>query len=186
MKTILVDQDQVLGDWEGRYSALLAREYPHIPVVAFADRRGFYLEQQYADEHQEALAEIMLHPELYSTLEPIEGAIQAMHEMRAEGFDIAICTSPYIAHGSCASDKIEWVVRHLGLEWARSMVLTQDKTRVRGDILIDDKANIVGSQTPVWEHVIFDMPYNREVQDERIRLHGWANWRETILPLLER
>lgn len=37
-----------------------------------------------------------------------------------------------------------WVERHLGPEFLDKVILTRDKTIVSGDILIDDKPDILG------------------------------------------
>merc|ERR1712048_684490 len=58
--------------------------------------------------------------------------------------------------------------------WLKRLILTCDKTTVRGDFLIDDKPSICGSQQPLWTQIIFDAPYNRDVGlGCRRRLHLW-------------
>ena len=69
----------------------------------------------------------------------------------------------------------------LGPEWLQRLVLTSDKTLVRGDLLIDDKPQVSGQERlPSWEHVVFDAPYNRGTA-HNLRLGSWAKWRE-IMP----
>lgn len=181
--TILVDMDGVLAQWEEGFVRTLKMLHPHILPVPVEDRRGFYVHTNYPEEHHTSLLDVMEHPELYADLEPMDGAVVAMNEMLYEGLDVAICSSPYLQNTMCASAKLDWVLKHLGEHWGDRIVITRDKTRVQGTILVDDKATIRGMQKPTWQHVIFDAPYNREVTD-RVRLNHWSNWRETLLPLL--
>ncbi|WP_421446371.1 5' nucleotidase, NT5C type, partial [Agrobacterium tumefaciens] len=58
------------------------------------------------------------------------------------------------------------------------MILTRDKTLVRGDLIIDDKPRIQGAVTPSWRHIVYDAPYNRQVTDAP-RL-TWQNWRSVL------
>ncbi|MBM3256507.1 MAG: hypothetical protein FJZ04_03520 [Candidatus Moranbacteria bacterium] len=60
---------------------------------------------------------------------------------------------------------------------ARNIVFAKDKTWVSGDILIDDKPKIEGQEEPLWEHVIFDRPYNRHVKGRRI---NWQNYTKIL------
>jgi hypothetical protein len=41
---------------------------------------------------------------------------------------------------------------HLGSEFTKRVILTRDKTLVRGDVLIDKKPTIGGISTPQWRH----------------------------------
>ena len=75
---------------------------------------------------------------------------------------------------------------HLGKSWVDRIILTRDKTLVRGDILLDDAPQAKGSSLePVWEHVYFDQPYNRpgvsDADPSRRRLVAWKDWRSLSL-----
>lgn len=39
-----------------------------------------------------------------------------------------------------------WVEKHLGHEFLEQVILTRDKTLITGDILIDDKPDILGKE----------------------------------------
>lgn len=92
--------------------------------------------------------------------------------------DVRICTSPLRQFENCVAEKFLWVERHLGRAATERMVLTRDKTLVRGDLLIDDRPSINGAVPPSWRHIVYDAPYNRHVAD-RPRL-TWANWRNVL------
>merc|ERR1719487_2609385 len=49
-----------------------------------------------------------------------------------------------------------------------------------GDVLIDDKPEVKGKMGGMWEHIIFDAPYNQEVEGDRLRLHAWTDWKGVL------
>jgi len=110
----------------------------------------------------------------FKGLPEMAGGVRAVKQLVSSGYDVFICTSPILTSRYCAQEKWEWVREHLGEEWLRRLILTCDKTTVRGDFLIDDKPNITGSQQPLWTQIIFDAPYNQKVElGNRRRLHHW-------------
>lgn len=64
------------------------------------------------------------------------------------------------------------------------MILTQDKTLVYGDILIDDKPKISCLQKhPNFVNVLFDQPFNRNIN--KYSITQWSKWRLIIEPILK-
>lgn len=49
---------------------------------------------------------------------------------------------------NCVLEKYDWVDYYLGREWIRKIILTKDKTLVRGKILVDDRPRISGAMKP--------------------------------------
>jgi 5'-nucleotidase len=115
----------------------------------------------------------------FESLTPITGALDALRAMRDTGLDVVICTSPSISSPWCESEKRHWVMDHLGEAYARRMVITKDKTLIRGNLLIDDRPVVTGSLPPSWKHIIFDAPYNRDVAGLRI-VADWSNWQQVL------
>jgi 5'-nucleotidase len=103
--------------------------------------------------------------------------------MLAAGHDVRICTSPLSGARFCAAEKIQWVHDRLGPEWERRVIITKDKTLVRGDVLIDDKPEVTGALVPTWEHLVFEAPYNIGAAGWRI---NWGNWSEVLAQAGER
>lgn len=186
---VLVDMDGVVAEWvagvlteaawklERHWSA---DERPEAPTASQVTE--FNINHCFAGAQLEAVKMAMAEPDLYADLKPVPGAAEALHGMVAQGLEVFLCSSPDLDNPTCASDKLEWVERHLGRELAARTILTKDKTAVLGDLLIDDKPEVTGLHVPRWTHVVFDQPYNRQAQGPR--LHGWAHWRQTLLPLL--
>ena len=89
-----------------------------------------------------------------------------------------ICTAPLLENPTCTNDKLWWVDNHLGGDWIRRTIITKDKTVVDGDFLIDDKPLITGiTDEPIWQRIIFDQPYNKNVVGRRL---NWQNYKQVI------
>jgi 5'-nucleotidase len=114
-------------------------------------------------------------------LDPIPNALESLVKMQEKGHQVYICTSPLSESASCYTEKYEWVLKHLGKDWARRLIITKDKTLVYGDILIDDKPEIKGLVKPSWEHILYTQPYNQNVNHKR-RLTWQEDW-ESILKI---
>ena len=174
---ILLDQDNVLADFETGFRQAWVKLHPEIPPVAEADRRSFQVREDYPSDLRPAVDSVLQSPGFYRNLPLMRGAAEAVTDLMSEGFDVYICTSPLVQYRNCVLEKYEWVEEHLGSAFTERVILTRDKTLVRGDVLIDDKPVIGGISTPQWRHVLFDRPYNRLVPGPRVQ---WENWREIL------
>ena len=179
---LLIDQDNVLADFTRvLYTEMCARG--HRDRACPPPKQTTYpLEDHYPPDLLGELKAIYTAEGFFRSLPPIEGAIQAVREMVAEGIDVRICTHPIQAYRNCVGEKYEWVERHLGTAFTTRMILTRDKTIVTADALIDDNPDITGSRTPSWQHIVFDQPYNRSVAGPRLK--SWANWRTVLEPMI--
>lgn len=176
---ILCDMDGVIADWGNGYGRRLdtyGEAAANIP--RHHEQVTFDLNAGRTPEEEKIIAEVMVHPGFYADLEPVPGAKKALKEMLKAGHDVRIVTSPWVSNPTCASDKLNWVVKHYGSHWGPRVIITADKTLVRGDILIDDKPEVTGALEPEWEHVLFDQPYNQGVA--RRRLLDWSGWRDIV------
>jgi len=175
---ILLDMDGVLVDWDrGFFKAWGGRT----PI----DRTQSYSMEACVPEDRRAEALELYHAEgFFLGLPPMEGAVEAVRTMAARGFRLLLCTAPVLTSRHCAGEKFEWVRKHLGEEWVGRIVLTTDKTAVRGDILIDDKPKITGSQMPSWRQLVFTAPYNRDMTKPHVRLERWADWPGAVFGML--
>ncbi|HVO43324.1 MAG TPA: 5'-3'-deoxyribonucleotidase [Aggregatilineales bacterium] len=175
---ILVDMDGVLADFESAFLQIWRTQQPDKVSIALEDRRGFHLVDDYPGEYKELIQAIIAAPGFFRSLEPLTGGLEALKTMQDLGHDVLICTSPLENYQYCVPEKYEWVDHYLGQAWVNRIVLTRDKTVINGDVLIDDRPLISGLAVPAWEHVVYDQPYNRTLQERR-RL-TWQNW-QTIL-----
>lgn len=181
MTRILVDMDGVLANWGARYDAGLdCHGDAAIFIPRTAGQRHFDLMADRSEDQKAIIRSVMAEPGFYAELEPMPGAIDAFLSMASE-FEVFICTSPWMANPTCVQDKLDWVERHLGAPWLSRVIVTSDKTTVDADVLIDDRPDIPMVERASWQQVLFDQPYN---QGHGVRMRGWAEWREVILPLV--
>lgn len=179
MSVILVDQDGVIASWGDAYnSGLDAYGDAGRDIPRHAQQRTFDLHAERTPDELQIIAEVMNSMD-YAALAPIRGAKTALRAMVRAGHDVRIVTSPWPSNPRCASAKIDWVMQHFGPRWARRVILTMDKTLVRGDFLIDDKPQVTGSMVPTWKHIHFTQPYN--VNDiAHGRINRWSEWESVI------
>ena len=179
---ILLDQDNVLADFEAGFRQAYQARYGEAAPIE--DRNHlFYIRDRLPEALRPRAVEIYGSPGFFAELPPIAGALDAARQLAAAGHDVRICTAPITNYRHCVGEKIAWVEEHLGFDWTARVMLTKDKTLVRGDILIDDKPEISGSLTPVWQHWLYDAPYNRHINTpRRIRWQDPASWATLLTP----
>jgi len=191
-RTILVDMDNTVVDWDGmfikRYGrAIGANEARQQEIESkIRNRKHFEIEHNF-DEHERAqVMEVIASPGFFAELEPLPGAIEALKEMVERGVDVRLVTAPHpVCPGPCANEKYDFLLRHFGSDWIDRMIITRDKTHVVGAALIDDKPAVTGSAaSPSWNHVLFDQPYNRQVEGKS-RLTEWVNWENILADALK-
>ncbi len=174
-KTILIDMDGVLADFEGHFLSIWRQRYPEEFYVEIKDRKEFYITRDYPQKYKSKIHEIYAEKGFFLSLPPLPGAIEGVKYLKSKGHTIKFCTSPIDAYEHCVTEKYAWIEKHLGKEWTHHVILTKDKTYVVGDFLIDDKPVITGEYpTPLWTHIIFRAPYNQEVKTQpHTLLESW-------------
>lgn len=176
---ILIDQDGPLADFEKGFLQIWKAQYPDEFFVPVEKRATFYIRDEYPPELTEKVDNIYCAPGFYENLPATEGCIEALDEMLKLGHDVRICTAPLTRYDNCVLEKYKWVEKHLGRAFTNRVILTKDKTLIKGRYLIDDKPEIAGVAKPEWEHIIFDSSYNAHIQGTK-RL-TWHNWKEVLL-----
>ena len=174
---ILVDMDGVIADFDGEFIKRWRERYPDQFYIPMHERTLFYVKDQYPQEVHPQLLEILQEPGFFREMMPMPGAREALSEMNTLGLEVFLCTSPFSPYQNCVLEKYQWVENYLGARWTDRIILTKDKTLVRGDILIDDKPHITGADVPTWEHILYDRPYNKGVDKRRLT---WENWKDVL------
>lgn len=172
---ILVDMDGVIADFEESIVNELKANYPSIPIIE-KEKRDKLIKDFYKEE-KEIIDKIKNSQNFIKNLKPIEGAIDALKELKEKGHEIFICSSPLSENKYSWQEKYEWILKHLGEDWKKRLILVKDKTLIKADILIDDKPEIKGIKEPSWKHILFEQPYNKNSDKKRI---NWKNYKEVL------
>ena len=175
---VLIDMDDVITDFDGEFYRRWKLKYPDKYITPPSQRSKFYLKEESPPEYKEFITSIYTEPGFIRGLPPVDGAIEALKTISKE-HTVFICTTPLDRFENCVLEKYYWILDHIGFDWTKRLILTKDKTLIKGDILIDDKPEIIGNCTPQWEHVLFDKPYNRHINNKK-RIN-WNNYKHIFL-----
>jgi 5'(3')-deoxyribonucleotidase len=78
-------------------------------------------------------------PGLFGLMDPMQGAIDAVHRLAKEYDCYILSTAPW-CNPSAWSDKLQWVTHHLDDVFHKRLIILHHKNLCRGDYLIDDRA----------------------------------------------
>ena len=166
MKRVFIDMDNVLVDFQ---SGL--------------DQVSEKVKAEYAGRLDEI-------PGLFAKMKPMEGAIEAVHELQKH-YDLFILSTAPWKNPSAWSDKVEWVTKYLDDVFHKRMVITHRKDLCQGDYLIDDRGKngtsefagewirFGSEQFPNWESVL------KYLAGQRLDEYLAAIGREKLLSLGE-
>jgi 5'-nucleotidase len=181
-KHVLVDMDNVLVATMQGYNKRLDEMFPEIKIIPYEQITDHNFHELYPKELVPKLEKVWKSQGLFLRLAPISGALEAIEGISRNN-DVLICSRPFLDSPFCESEKKEWIRAYLGREWAKRLVLVRDKTRIRGELLIDDHpGQEKGAYTPDWEHVLYTQPWN--IQDTQRRRLTWENWKQVLPELL--
>jgi 5'-nucleotidase len=166
----LVDQDNVLADLLGADLAHIEKIFGCAPPRE--DITSFSVDVSLPQEMRNTLHTARREKGFYENLPVIPGAREGLAALEKAGFEVRICTAPISNAPYCVSEKLAWIGRELGDAWIDKTITVRDKTLVRGAYLLDDKPTLEGLLPPLWEHILFDQPYNRTTPGRRLRVWG--------------
>ena len=120
-KTVLVDMDNTIVDWDGEFIRRYSEASGQDPLVVeklVRNREKFEIEENFQESERAQVMEVIASPGFYESLEPLPGAVEALHKMVDEGVDVKLVTAPHpLCAGSCAREKFISVERLLGPEF---------------------------------------------------------------------
>ncbi len=178
MAVVLVDMDNTIMDFDGKVIYEMKRLFPDLDIPV---RKNFYIRDNYPEKFRNYVEGIYKSHGFYASLDVMSDAKHALNEMIKEGHQVFICTSSLSSATHSISEKYEsWIRNKFGEEWAKyRLIVIKDKTLVNADFLIDDRPEIRGLMKPVWQHILFDQPYNQHI--DKPRLKSWNDWRQLII-----
>ena len=93
------------------------------------------LSKEVINEYESNLDEV---PNIFSLMEPLEGAIDSF-KILSQRYDTYILSTAPWKNSSAWSDKVKWVQKYLGESAYKRLILTHHKNLNHGDYLIDDR-----------------------------------------------
>lgn len=171
-KTVLVDMDGVLADFDGATEAFLRKNHPSVTIAA---RTNFYFRDDYPDiSHQAIINELHGSKGFFQALPPVPHATEGWQRLIDLGYEPRICSSPLAIHEWCKEEKLQWLQIHLGAAAAEAAIIDSKKELYNAIALIDDRPVVKNADVASWQHVLFDQPYNAHI-DTKLRLRGWQD-----------
>jgi 5'-nucleotidase len=173
--TVNFDADGVIYFFESAYLAHHNRQYPHHEPLTGPFERfdvGYNQTPEVAAALQLSMASLD-----WTTL-PVDPRAQQVIALLLElGVDVAIVTSHRVDNLYSPSAKVYQFHEDFDGALDDRLLIGLDKTRVFGDLLVDDKPEVIGKVTPTWRHVYFTQRYNAELDGPR------ADW-DTMLDVI--
>lgn len=86
-------------------------------------------------EYADRLDEV---PGIFAMMDPMPGAIDAVHRLAAK-YDVYILSTAPWNNPSAWADKVSWVTKYLDDVLHKRLILSHQKDLLKGDYLIDDR-----------------------------------------------
>ena len=179
-----VDLDGVCADYTTAFRPLVAQEL-NIPLSSLPEERSWDFSEwglspkQFQDLHHKAVED----HRMFRSMPVFENASEVLWRLSDAGVWIRIITHRlYVnwGHAVAVTDTVEW------LDQARipyrDICFLGDKPEVEADIYLEDAPhNIASLRSSGNSVIVFDAPYNQEVDGPRAT--SWLNCEQMILDL---
>tara|TARA_Y100000746_G_C15411637_1_gene410602 strand:+ start:160 stop:801 length:642 start_codon:yes stop_codon:yes gene_type:complete len=179
-----VDLDGVCADYTTAFRPLVAQEL-NIPLSSLPEERSWDFSEwglspkQFQDLHHKAVEDYRM----FRSMPVFENASEVLWRLSDAGVWIRIITHRlYVnwGHAVAVTDTVEW------LDQARipyrDICFLGDKPEVEADIYLEDAPhNIASLRSSGNSVIVFDAPYNQEVDGPRAT--SWLNCEQMILDL---
>jgi len=179
-----VDLDGVCADYTTAFRPLVAQEL-NVPLSSLPEERGWDFSEwglspnQFQDLHHKAVED----HRMFRSMPVFENASEVLWRLSDAGVWIRIITHRlYVnwGHAVAVTDTVEW------LDQARipyrDICFLGDKPEVEADIYLEDAPhNIMSLRNSGNSVIVFDAPYNQEVEGPRAT--SWLNCEQMILDL---
>jgi 5'-nucleotidase len=172
--TVLIDMDGPLAGFDAEILSRLKTQYPKIPLLT--TRNNSYISDDYP-EHSLLVRSISDEKGFFESLPLIDNALEGWQKVIDLGYHPRICSSPLGSNPFSTAEKLEWIRKNLvpvfGQYVLDEAIITTDKYKSVGIVLIDDSPELKNYKQAVWQHIVFDEPYNQD--SKQPRLYGWLD-----------
>ena len=152
MQIILIDLDNTVANWNQHLQDKLSKQDIHINIF----NRKYYDIYKSFPKYTQQIKNIIDKKGFYKELKPIQYSIQTIQQLMQHN-TVFFVTSPPKHNSWSFYEKVEWVQKYFN---TKNIIITYDKTLVKGDILIDDKPTIEGCTNKDYKHIIYKQSYN--------------------------
>ena len=128
MKRVFIDMDNVLVDFQSG------------------------LDQVSEEVKAESVGRLDEIPGLFAKMKPMEGAVEAVHELQKQ-YDLFILSTAPWKNPSAWSDKVEWVTKYLDDVFHKRLIISHRKDLCQGDYLIDDHCQNGGDAMTIFPRI---------------------------------
>ena len=158
--TILVDMDEVLDNLLEAWVSYLNKR--HNTNANMENKETWSLKGLYPSLTEDEIDQPLYDNDFWKTLTPKPYSVEYLHRMIRDGHEVYIVTATHIYQTLPA--KIDWLfLNYPYLAW-ESIITTNKKQIVMGDVLIDDAVhNLEGGN---YIKMLYDCPHNRKYDAE--------------------
>jgi len=182
---LAVDLDGVCGDHSRAFREVVARDRGVDPATLPPQRTWNFTEWGLTDDEFNRLhREAVLTHRIFRTMPAIPGCAAALWRLSDAGVWIRIVTHRLYTnwgHAVAVADTVAWLDDN-GIPY-RDLCFLGQKPHVEADVYVDDAPhNVEALRAAGAVTIVFDQPYNRELEDPRAR--SWTEVEDLVLALL--
>jgi len=83
----------------------------------------------------------------FANLSPLPNSIESVKALiDSEDYDPYILTAPSIKNPLCYTEKRVWIEKHFGIDFVNKLIISPNKSLLKGDYLIDDNVSGKGQE----------------------------------------
>ncbi|MGD6964476.1 5' nucleotidase, NT5C type [Fictibacillus phosphorivorans] len=172
-KTIAIDMDEVIADFQKKHLSLFNQEYNE--TLTFEDLKGTRLWNIRPHLENEILAYVN-DPGFFKDLEVMEGSQEVIMELN-NYYEIFITTAA-MEHPTSFSAKYYWLKEHFSFLSDLNFVFCGKKSIINADYLIDD--NPTHFEHFKGQGLLFTAPHNLN-NTSYLRVHNWQEIKDYFL-----
>lgn len=162
--TILVDMDGPVADFETHFWNRCVENGWELDCAQHEQTERYGTSHVVNPAHRRLARAMVETAGWYAELPPVAGALDGLVGLAVHA-DVWLCTKPLEDNPTCRDDKGAWVRRCLGGDWERRLIISPDKSMIRGDFLLDDAPKPAWYPFASWAPVIYTAPYNGKASE---------------------
>lgn len=160
--------DEVIADTYAKFTQLYAQEFGRIPLPA-----EYHGKKIYELPGAQNLRKKMYESGFFRDLPVMEDAVEVVAELQ-ENYDVWITTAA-TEFRNCIIDKYDWLGEHFPFVPWKNFVFCGDKSILRGEYMIDDKAKNLAPFP--GKKILFTASHNVN-ETKFIRVDNWLELRD--------